>query len=319
MTKDHEACFHSTLEGLTSKNFNIEVQGIKYNIKLQRRPILVQNEDGQTSFLNEIQRREELEVLRKSNPIIDQGIVKTIYANLRDGIIISEFISLDHGDPYTQENLLELRQLLFELDINGFFEWDLTASNILMRQGHVTLFDFGYMYKYSPLLEYNNEGTKHPNFHPLERFETRYYMHYISTLNHKDSQVAHRFYKRLMMEYFTDKAKWIKKQKGNPKIIQTYRKMAHNLSKHLKDPKLYQILYVGDMYSMLALEIRDDLSGKCCSSKTLDNVAKMKTLIQNKYSLLHASKRLLEEDNLTKEDLLLHYIDIEQKVEESML
>jgi hypothetical protein len=57
----------------------------------------------------------------------------------------------------------------------GLLEWDLSPGNILDDGRQVWLFDFGYMYRFDPLRHFNSagHGTDAPQFHPVERFETR--------------------------------------------------------------------------------------------------------------------------------------------------
>ncbi len=54
-------------------------------------------------------------------------------------------------------------------------EWDLCPGNLLMDNGHLWLFDFGYMYPFQPLQSYNSNGLQDPLFHACERFETRFF------------------------------------------------------------------------------------------------------------------------------------------------
>ncbi len=55
-------------------------------------------------------------------------------------------------------------------------EWDLCSGNLLVdRQEQLWLFDFGYMYPFDPLREFNSNGLADPLFHFVERFETRFF------------------------------------------------------------------------------------------------------------------------------------------------
>ena len=51
--------------GLTARVFQLKLAGAAYALKKARPNCLVQNLDGQTSFLNELQRRAEIDALRQ--------------------------------------------------------------------------------------------------------------------------------------------------------------------------------------------------------------------------------------------------------------
>ncbi len=51
--------------GLTADIFKLNINGRRWNLKKKRTEILVKNADGQTSFLNEVQRRSDFELLKK--------------------------------------------------------------------------------------------------------------------------------------------------------------------------------------------------------------------------------------------------------------
>ena len=50
--------------GLTGVVYHICIAGKHYNLKLKRKESLVQNTDGQTSFLNVVQRRRDFQLLK---------------------------------------------------------------------------------------------------------------------------------------------------------------------------------------------------------------------------------------------------------------
>ena len=80
--------------GLTARVFRIHAAGRDWTLKKARAQAGVHNVDGQTSFLNEIQRRADLTRL-KAGPGGAQrfaGIVDTQYASLRRGILLSPWI-----------------------------------------------------------------------------------------------------------------------------------------------------------------------------------------------------------------------------------
>ena len=81
-------------KGLTAHVYHLCIKGQHYTLKQKRTEALVKNIDGQTSFLNEVQRRRDFHKL-KSNPDTQErfkNIVPTIYANYRQGIILSPWL-----------------------------------------------------------------------------------------------------------------------------------------------------------------------------------------------------------------------------------
>lgn len=80
--------------GLTAQVLHLCIDGRHYTLKQKRHEALVRNTDGQTSFLNEVQRRADFTRL-KNDPLWAgrfDHIVPTIYANFRQGIILSPWL-----------------------------------------------------------------------------------------------------------------------------------------------------------------------------------------------------------------------------------
>ena len=82
--------------GLTAVVHKLEIAGKSYTLKKKRDKILVHNIDGQTSFINEVQRRRDFEALKKKDAAAYAGIVPTIYASVTHGIILSPWIDGGH-------------------------------------------------------------------------------------------------------------------------------------------------------------------------------------------------------------------------------
>jgi hypothetical protein len=83
----------------------------------------VRNLDGQTSFLNEVQRRADLEVLKRA-PGGERrwaGIVDTVFASYRDGILLSPWIVGEHVDHWDERRLSQLFELACDLWLEGLF------------------------------------------------------------------------------------------------------------------------------------------------------------------------------------------------------
>lgn len=77
--------------GLIAQVLHLCNEGTHYTLKQKRAESLVRNVDGETSFLNEVQRRADFARL-KADPEWRgrfDHIVPTLYASLRQGIILS--------------------------------------------------------------------------------------------------------------------------------------------------------------------------------------------------------------------------------------
>lgn len=103
-------------------------------------------------------------------------IVPTLYADYRLGILLSP----DRWRADTPVNPAADRPAIYysgSLRRTGADGWDLCSGNLLVdRQEQLWLFDFGYMYPFDPLREFNSNGLADPLFHFVERFETRFFL-----------------------------------------------------------------------------------------------------------------------------------------------
>ncbi len=80
--------------GLTARVLHLSVAGVHYTLKQRRAEARVLNIDGETSFLNEVQRRADFTRL-KADPVCSERfghIVPTLYADYQQGIILSPWL-----------------------------------------------------------------------------------------------------------------------------------------------------------------------------------------------------------------------------------
>lgn len=78
--------------GLTAVVYHLKIDNQHWTLKQKRKVSLVNNIDGQTSFLNEIQRRQDLSKLQQQKKECFKHIVDTQFASFIDGIILSPWI-----------------------------------------------------------------------------------------------------------------------------------------------------------------------------------------------------------------------------------
>ncbi|QTN25555.1 hypothetical protein HZ992_11610 [Rhizobacter sp. AJA081-3] len=186
--------------GLTARVFRIHAAGRDWTLKQARAQAGVHNVDGQTSFLNEIQRRADLSRLKAEQGGAQRfaAIVDTQYASLRRGILLSPWIEGTIATVWDERSLGQLFEQLVELYLAGLFEWDLCPGNILDDGRRVMLFDFGYMYRFDPLAQFNSagDGTSEPMFHPVERFESRNFCAWLLAKEQSEGPAAAAFVSR---------------------------------------------------------------------------------------------------------------------------
>jgi predicted Ser/Thr protein kinase len=158
--------------GLTAMVYRIRVAGHEYALKVQRQHALVKNFDGETSFLNELLRRTDIEQLKTRGAWPAQAAVTpTIYASSRHGILLTPWIDGGHVENWNSRCLAQVLDAAAALVEAGFFEWDFSPGNILDDGKQIWLFDLGYCYRFDPLTQFNTagNGTDKPLFHAVER------------------------------------------------------------------------------------------------------------------------------------------------------
>lgn len=312
-------------DGLTAIVYKLEINGKLYNLKKKRGEILVQNVDGQTSFLNEVQRRRDFERIREYDSIIDQGIIKTHYANLNKGLIFSEWIDGGHLKKYNAFILEQLFTLLHHIEIHGIMEWDLCSGNILLNnKNQVKLFDFGYTYTFNPLKEYNSDGLKNPVFHSVERFETRSFFQYLLTLEKKEglknALESYKNEKVVAIKVYQKKLKWLEENIAATYILDFYKDLVEKWQIAIScEESLYQ-MYQLEAIRSYVLELHDDIGGKSCTIQTLDKANRVLEIIRENHDFLKAYDGYLWEDkDLPQIKLIEKYKKMKEKVIEYQL
>ncbi len=301
--------------GLTATVYKLNIDSKTYNLKIKRETSLVKNIDGQTSYLNEIQRRRDFEMFRISDPIIDAGIVKTIYADYRLGIMLSEWIDGFVPVRYTRKIIKNLFKLTWSIEKNGVMEWDLCSGNLLVNeQEDIFLFDFGYMYSHNPLTDFNSEGKSNPLFNSVERFETRAFLPYL--LNIKDEKDILKFYKiekEEAVDIFKEKIKWLISKNADVDIIEMNKIELDKWSNALKSNKALSKLYALESLRSYVLDIHDDISGKSCSKHTIQKIDEVMKIISSNHDFLSENNGYLWDDiGLSKIELLVKYNNIRE-------
>jgi len=311
--------------GLTADVYKLKINGEFWNLKKKRGDILVKNIDGQTSFLNEVQRRRDFERLKKENPAAYSGIVDTAYASLKNGIILSPWIDGGPIKKYSRAVFSGLFNTLFNIEIAGLFEYDLCPGNLLLQNdGTVRLFDFGYMYPYDPLTEYNPDGLQFPIFHPVERFESRSFMQYLMDVEHEcgmDSALSEfRAEKEEALNYYRKKAAWLEENAAAAEVLSLTWRFIDGWEAGLAGRAALEKLYAIESFRSFVLDIHDDVGGKSCTRETLKKIEKVIHTIGSLHPLLIENQGLFwGDEKLSRHELLARYGEIKKLVVEYQL
>lgn len=295
--------------GLTAVVYKLEINNRPYNLKVKRQNSLVKNVDGQTSFLNEVQRRRDFEILRKKNYVIDKGIVKTIYANYRLGIMLSEWIEGEQPKVYTRELIRSLFELTWNMEKSGIMEWDLCSGNLLATsESQMMLFDFGYAYTHNPLTEYNSEGKSVPLFNSVERFETRAFIPYLLDIYESNEVSAldqYKVEKEEAIKIYVEKRYWLIKNNANSELIKICENELAKWKLAITSKDELKKLYALESIRSYILDIHDDISGKSCSTSTLKKINQVIKIIKENHQFLVDNDGYLWDDKGKKKTELV--------------
>lgn len=260
--------------GLTAHVYRIHADGEDWTLKRARERCKVQNVDGQTSFLNEIQRRADLRQLKR-DPILGErlsAIVDTRYASFRQGVLLSPWIEAAPVLAWNERQLTQLFDTLVALLLGGLFEWDLCPGNTL-DDGQVRLFDFGYMYRFDPLRQFNSNGIAMPQFHAAERFETRQYFAHLLALEHQGDRLALAAFaleKRIALEAYGQLQTELAARGASATVLDWLGGIVNNWKRALRGD--LEGLYLQEAWRSHWLDLHDDLSGQTCTPSTLARI-----------------------------------------------
>ena len=319
LTPDHPAVVTTYKGGLTAQVFHLRLGGQDYTLKQKRAQALVQNVDGQTSFLNEVQRRADFTRL-KADPAWAprlRAIVPTLYADYRQGIILSPWIP---GAPLARFDALLMEQILqtaLACEQAGIQEWDLCAGNLLDDGQDIHLFDFGYTYTFDPLGSFNSNGLTDPLFHPCERLETRFFSGWLLQQGLAEPlAIAHfRTLKLVAFECYRAHRHWLVVSGAVPAVVARMDQLLATWQQALTDEGALARLYCCDLFRAHVLDIEDDLHGKSCTPLTLRRVDEVSRLLATHFVTLRDGGALIYAlAGRSQADLLAHYDAVRQQV-----
>jgi hypothetical protein len=324
-TADSEYVIETFESGLTAQVFHIRIDGRDYTLKKKRPQAKVQNLDGQYSFLNEVQRRFDFQT-QKSNPDSApdfQYIVETIYANYRLGIIVSEWVEGTPVQELTDDLLAQLFSTLLACERIGLFEWDLCSGNLLVtEQGQLKLFDFGYMYRFDPLTEFNSNGLNDPLFDICERFETRFLSGWLLEAGYSQREPLQIFktVKQQTLKILERKREWLTANQAKPEVIARVQASIEKVQAALGSDAKLEHLFTLEMFRSHVLDIEDDLEGKSCTSTTIKRVQFVLAMLEQHYDLLREGGALFyQNQGKSQRELIDSYQEKSQLIERYQL
>ncbi|GAM58906.1 hypothetical protein JCM19231_4170 [Vibrio ishigakensis] len=313
-TAESDYVIESFDSGLTAEVFHIRVEGRDYTLKKRRPQAKVQNPDGQYSFLNEVQRRADFKAV-EHNPDF-RHIVKTIYADYRLGIIVSEWIEGSHIKALNQDLLKQLFTTLLACERIGLFEWDLCAGNLLVdRDEQLMLFDFGYMYPFNSTSEFNSNGIADSLFDACERFETRFLSGWLleNDLSEEEALSIFKMVKEQALDMFQQKREWLQTSGGKTKVILHMNAVIDKYEQALVSENKLMSLFKSEMFRSHVLDIEDDLDGQSCTRTTIKRVDFVLNMLEQNYDFLLQSGSLFYQNQGKSQAELLNDYQVKRK------
>lgn len=305
--------------GLTAHVYRLRLAGQDWTLKRARERCLVNNVDGQTSFLNEVQRRADISAVQRNPATADRlaQVVATQYASYRQGIILSPWIA---GVPITEWTETRLRQLfavLSELLLAGLFEWDLCGGNLL-DDGQIRLFDFGYMYRFDPLTEFNSNGLADPLFHGAERFETRHFFAYLLQLEQTQGTAAalaaFRLEKTIALAAYEKLWAQLQARGASAVVLHWWQAIIQRWRQALAGD--LPALYLSEGWRSHRLDLDDDLRGQTCTPMTLRRLHWLQQAVREHWPTLQRLQALFWHDaELSAQALQQELAEAEIKVQ----
>jgi len=299
--------------GLTARVYRLRAGGRDWTLKLARRPALVENVDGQTSFLNELQRRADFLRLQVEPGGRERfaAIADTTYGSLRRGLLLSPWIEGRTAAEWDERRLRALFDALAELWLAGLFEWDLCPGNLLDDGRRIRLFDFGYMYRFDPLAEPNPNGWDGPVFHPAERFETRNLFDALLALEAARGAAAalalFRLEKEIALATYRRLGEALRAKGASPRVLGWLGAIADRWAAALAGD--LAPLHLAEGWRSHRLDVLDDLSGHACTPRTLARLGWLRAAARAHHAALSRAGALLWDDAARSQGELLAALD----------
>ncbi|MDC5818959.1 phosphotransferase [Vibrio europaeus] len=324
-TADSDYVVDTFQSGLTAEVFRVRFDGKDYTLKKKRPEAKVKNLDGQYSFLNEVQRRFDIQQ-QKDDTSTSQDfecIVSTVYADYRLGIILSDWIEGEPVKQVTSSMLSQLFSTLSACEKIGLFEWDLCGGNLLVDEQHkLWLFDFGYMYPFNPLKELNSNGVEAPMFNFCERFETRFLSGWLleKEYSHRESLAIYKNVKHEALNILIQQLNGLKSREADSVVIAEKEALVKGYQQALESEDNLNALFRLEMFRSHVLDIEDDLDGQSCTPTTIKRVDLVLSMIHEHYNELKQQGGFFyHNEGKSQQELIESYLDKRERVKQYQL
>lgn len=288
--------------GLTATVHRLRLRGRDWALKLARRESRVHNVDGRLAFVNEVQRRADFARLKAQPGGAERyaAIVDTTYASLRRGLILSPWLDGAAVRTWDERSLAQVIDVLLRCAEAGLFEWDPSPGNLVDDGNAVRLFDFGYLYPFDPLRQFNSagHGIDAPQFHPAERFETRTYFAHLLALETgtgaEAALVAFRLEKRIALEAYRAHRAALARGGAQDRVLARLDLLMRRWQAALAGD--LAPLYLAEGWRSHAMDLDDDLHGRSCTPTTLARADWLLATLERAHDALVAQDALLGAD-----------------------
>ncbi|MFG0835249.1 hypothetical protein ACF8OI_17210 [Aeromonas bivalvium] len=270
--------------GLSAQVFHLKVEGHHWCLKRRRAVSRVANPDGQTAFLTELERRREIEALRELHPTLLPNVVCTSFGSARAGILLSPWLRGEPVRTLCERNLAQMLAAEAELARWGWFDWDPSPGNLLDDGQQISLFDFGYTWPFDPRFEFNSNGLCDPEFHVVERLETRT----LSGLWLDEVNPLAQFacWRRLTLAWAEQELARLSREGACDPVLARLEGLAGEWRTALSGEEALAANWLKDMYRSHRLDVLDDLGGKSCGPLTLRRLDWLEHALRHLYEEL---------------------------------
>lgn len=275
--------------GLTARVFKLRAQGRCWAVKVERPASLVRNVDGRTAFLNELRRHAEIRALRDAVVSLP-GVIAPVYGSLRHGVLVSPWIDGETMVNFDERRLRQVFAAGIALHARGLFEWDFSPGNLIDDGHQVWLFDFGYLYRFDPLTQFNSAGRGDdcPAFHLAERIETRNAFAWLLDVEQQhgvaEALERYRLLKRIAIDAYAELLAVLVRRGAAANVLQWLGQIRSGWLTGVAGD-LHR-LYLCEGWRSHGFDLDDDLHGESCTSRTLQRADWLIRTARNSFGAL---------------------------------
>ncbi|MNF58969.1 hypothetical protein D3C77_495290 [compost metagenome] len=146
------------------------------------------------------------------------------------------------------------------------------------------MFDFGYMWPFDPLHEFNSNGLTDPEFHVPERLETRTLSGL--WLDDADPLPLFRHWRGLCLAWAKGELQYLSREGASAPVLARMQGLVGEWSAALASDEALAANWWRDMYRSHRLDIQDDLSGKSCGPMTLRRLDWLEQAVRDHFPAL---------------------------------